>query len=249
MKTNEIIAIEFFSGIGGLHYALRQAFPSNSRVIAAFDNNVNANKTYEENFGFMPSNKGIEQLKIGMLDKKANAWLLSPPCQPFTQNGRLLDDKDPRTLPLLNLITLLPEHCPNFIVLENVPGFAESKTRHLLVKELNNAEYSFVEVITSPLERGIPNDRKRYYLLASRISAIDSSLTLEKIAVKPLSDFIDTDDNKGLVVPERFIRKRLGFRFDIVQSSGLTSSTFTKSYGSHQLVGSGSLLQTKNFDV
>ncbi|EPB76615.1 hypothetical protein ANCCEY_04324 [Ancylostoma ceylanicum] len=42
-------AIEFYSGIGGMHYALRDAFPS-SCVLAACDINTTANRIYSHNF-------------------------------------------------------------------------------------------------------------------------------------------------------------------------------------------------------
>ena len=46
-------ALEFYSGIGGLHYALRAVCPT-AVVLAAFEVNGVANRTYAHNFGAAP---------------------------------------------------------------------------------------------------------------------------------------------------------------------------------------------------
>ena len=46
-----LTALEFYSGIGGMHYALKAAMPS-AVVLDAFDINHLANKVYEHNFGW-----------------------------------------------------------------------------------------------------------------------------------------------------------------------------------------------------
>lgn len=56
---------------------------------------------------------------------KANCWLISPPCQPYTRGGKSLDDKDQRAKGLLNLIDILPKLTdpPKYVFLENVLNF------------------------------------------------------------------------------------------------------------------------------
>jgi tRNA (cytosine38-C5)-methyltransferase len=86
--------IEFFSGIGGLHYGLEEAWISMSKMpdelqVYAFDINTIANSVYEYNFGTKPSTKGIDSLTVEELDSlNATCYLLSPPCQPFTAGGK-----------------------------------------------------------------------------------------------------------------------------------------------------------------
>lgn len=46
-------ALEFYSGIGGLHWALLEAVPG-AEVVSAFDINEVANDVYEHNFGCRP---------------------------------------------------------------------------------------------------------------------------------------------------------------------------------------------------
>ncbi|XP_042044004.1 tRNA (cytosine(38)-C(5))-methyltransferase 2-like isoform X6 [Salvia splendens] len=77
--------LEFYSGIGGLRYSLMEA-GVDAVVIEAFDINDVANDVYEHNFGHRPYQGNIQTLSAANLDKyEADAWLLSPPCQPYTR--------------------------------------------------------------------------------------------------------------------------------------------------------------------
>ena len=51
-------ALEFYCGVGGLHYSLLRARPS-AAVVAAFDINPNSNDVYEHNFGVRPLQKNL----------------------------------------------------------------------------------------------------------------------------------------------------------------------------------------------
>lgn len=166
MDHCNIRAIEFFSGIGGLHYALEIA-ALKAQVVAVYDINTVANAVYQANFKFKPSTKGIDRLTPKLLDSlNANCWLMSPPCQPYTAGGNRLDAMDMRASALLNLIALLPQlaSLPHFIFVENVPNFELSESRRLLVTQLNQLGYTIDEFLISPISIGIPNDRRRYYL-------------------------------------------------------------------------------------
>ena len=251
-----IRAIEFFSGIGGLHCGLRYA-DKEAKVVAAFDTNVNANEVYFHNFGIQPSTKGINRLEASFIDKfNANCWLLSPPCQPFTKGGKRLDDKDSRSEGLLNLISILPrvKIKPEYLFLENVPNFETSVCRDLLVKVLEDLNYVIDEFLVSPLLVGVPNDRVRYYLTAkasdySKGNPIHTNIDefcpqYPKTDVEKLANYLDKNPGLDYFVPESAIRKRTNFEFDVVQSTSKYCSTFTKAYGGHHFFGSGSILQT-----
>ncbi len=264
-------AIEFFSGIGGLHYALEDSNPS-ATVVASFDINETANKVYKHNFGMEPKRNGIDKLKPDTIEKlKANIWLMSPPCQPYTAGGKRLDDKDVRANGLLNLIKILEElkEKPKLIFVENVPNFEISNSRDYLVKCLNQLKYHIDEFLISPVHFGIPNDRKRYYMAAylssetpleaypldqSRIHFHPSSYIQdypEIVPLKKLTEFLETIEEP---IPEEYlvkpgdIRKRTNFIFDVVQANSPKTSTFTKAYGSHHFFGSGSFLQTSDLE-
>ncbi|KAJ3283228.1 C-5 cytosine-specific DNA methylase [Blyttiomyces sp. JEL0837] len=166
-----IRALEFFSGIGGLHHGLEFSGHPNASVLGSFDINPVSNQVYTHNFNIEPRQKVVEVLSVKDLEKfKSNCWLLSPPCQPYTQGGKKLDNKDPRAKGLLYLINILPKlpNPPTFILLENVLNFESSKSRDLLVSALTKLNYIVDEWLLTPTQFGIPNDRKRYYLTARR---------------------------------------------------------------------------------
>ena len=248
-------AIEFFSGIGGLHCGLKEA-AKDAQVVAAFDTNVNANETYFYNYGIRPSTKGINLISKELVDKfNANIWLLSPPCQPFTKGGKHLDDQDPRSLGLLNIIKILEEVRikPDYLFLENVPNFETSECRNKLVKVLVALNYDIDEFLVSPLLIGVPNDRMRYYLCAKRGNGVVNEMHFDlnvfypgftTTELEPLSKYLEDDVDPTFSVSEDNIRKRTNFEFDVVQSTSTHCSTFTKAYGGHHFFGSGSMLQT-----
>ncbi|WOL00521.1 tRNA (cytosine(38)-C(5))-methyltransferase isoform X2 [Canna indica] len=79
--------LEFYSGIGAMRYSLMRA-GIRGHVVEAFDINNIANDVYEHNFGHRPFQGNIQVLSPTDLDKyEAHAWLLSPPCQPYTRQG------------------------------------------------------------------------------------------------------------------------------------------------------------------
>jgi tRNA (cytosine38-C5)-methyltransferase len=79
--------LEFYSGIGGMRYSL-MASGIVSEVVEAFEINDSANDVYQHNFKHRPYQGNIQSLTAADLDKyNADAWLLSPPCQPYTRQG------------------------------------------------------------------------------------------------------------------------------------------------------------------
>ncbi|KAJ7171725.1 S-adenosyl-L-methionine-dependent methyltransferase [Mycena crocata] len=169
-------ALEFYSGIGGLHLALSRSKVSAS-VTHAFDWDQNACEVYSANFGPGIARKtDISTLTASYLASlNAPLWLLSPACQPYTVlNPSAKGESDPRAKSFLHLVVdILPELAeqnahPTHLLVENVGGFETSSTRQVLVSTLRNLGYTIAEFLLTPLQFGIPNSRLRYYLLAKR---------------------------------------------------------------------------------
>jgi tRNA (cytosine38-C5)-methyltransferase len=177
--------LEFFSGIGGMRYALENALKdhqgsNSSRSFSlafcqAFDISLHANNTYKHNFSNDKSSartKLVEQLKPKDLDGKADLWTMSPPCQPFTttRGAKSLDIDDKRCNGLKAIIELLTkvQEKPKFIFLENVKHFADSRMIQEFYKCLDSNGYSYKQYLVSPIQIGVPNHRQRYYILCDR---------------------------------------------------------------------------------
>ena len=174
MSKLPLDVLEFFSGVGGLHYALMQTGVSHI-VRKAFDQDTAANATYMHNHPDTPvSTADLAKLKPSSLPGAAEAnslWLLSPPCQPYTRQGLQLAGKDKRASALEHLIDMLELDAtllPWALLLENVVCFESSTSRARLHALLTRAGYCVREVWASPAMLGIPNQRTRYFLLARR---------------------------------------------------------------------------------
>lgn len=124
--------LELYSGIGGMHHALRESRVP-AHVVAAIDVSTVANEVYKHNFPHTHLlAKTIEGISLEEFDKLSfNMILMSPPCQPFTRIGLQGDMSDRRTNSFLYILDILPrlQKLPKYILLENVKGFEVSSTR------------------------------------------------------------------------------------------------------------------------
>nr|CAD1823999.1 unnamed protein product [Ananas comosus var. bracteatus] len=180
--------LEFYSGIGAMRYSLIKA-GVRGEVVEAFDINDRANDVYEHNFSHRPFQGNIQILTAADLDKyRARAWLLSPPCQPYTRQGLKKHSADARASSFIKILDLMPHMLqpPLLLFVENVVGFEISDTHKQLMEVLARLGFVTQEYILSPLQFGIPYSRPRYFCLAKR---------------KPLSFQNSLSDNKLLWTP------------------------------------------------
>ncbi|XP_051119553.1 tRNA (cytosine(38)-C(5))-methyltransferase 2 isoform X3 [Andrographis paniculata] len=163
--------LEFYSGIGGMRYSLMKA-GVDAEVVEAFDINDVANDVYEQNFGHRPHQGNIQTLSAADLDSyEADAWLLSPPCQPYTRQGHQKGSSDARAFSFLKILELIPQSSrpPVMLFVENVVGFETSDTHKKMIAILRENHFCTQEFILSPLQFGVPYSRPRYFCLAKRI--------------------------------------------------------------------------------
>ncbi|KAJ7630361.1 S-adenosyl-L-methionine-dependent methyltransferase [Roridomyces roridus] len=263
-------AVEFYSGIGGLHLALSRSNLSAS-ITHAFDWDQNACDVYSANFGPGIARKmDISTLTASYLESlEATLWLLSPACQPYTVlNPLAKGELDPRAASFLHLVQhILPQLAqsnshPTHLLVENVGGFETSTTRQILVSTLQSLGYAIAEFLLTPLQFGIPNSRLRYYLLAKRMLLAfrhepggtlrhipGSSAWIDPRAsngtpddnVREIRGYLDSELVEDYTVPHKILSK-WGRLFDIVLPSSRRTCCFTRGYT--QLVErSGSILQ------
>ncbi|KAL7746414.1 hypothetical protein RI367_008258 [Sorochytrium milnesiophthora] len=256
-----IKVLEFYSGIGGMHYALNAA-GLDATVARAFEINNFANDVYAHNFGKRCiSQNNIEAVPVETFDKYlADLWTMSPPCQPFTQqrSSKQGGADDPRCRSFLYILDALSrvQHPPSYILLENVRGFETSSAREMLVERLAELQYTYQEFLLSPTQLGIPNSRMRYYMLATRMPAglpyKQSGTILNEIpgydhsvAIRPLSDFLQpaAEIDATYCIKDKTLWKHAPL-FDIVLPTMTNTCCFTKNYF-HFVEGTGSILQTE----
>lgn len=99
---------EFFSGIGGMRLALPDV-PIESHL--AFEVSPVVNEAYRHNFGKDCNlrEKLVEHASKEFLDGKSDLWLLSPPCQPYTNtiNSKQKQSQDKRAKGFHYLVTVI----------------------------------------------------------------------------------------------------------------------------------------------
>ncbi|KAG0578428.1 hypothetical protein KC19_4G022000 [Ceratodon purpureus] len=206
--------LEFYSGIGGLRYSLQESGVE-AVVVEAFDINEVANDVYKHNFGHRPSQKNIQRLNVRQLDTyRADAWIMSPPCQPYTRQGLRKDAGDARAFSFLQMLELLPQmkNPPNYILVENVVGFENSITHGHLMDMFKELSFMTQEFIMSPRQLGIPYSRPRYFCLAKKEPksfaqpAYNRKLLCE---LGPLVDFVKLKFEDRRNLPDEHDRKSI----------------------------------------
>jgi DNA (cytosine-5)-methyltransferase 1 len=176
-------AVDFFCGAGGMSYGLHRA---GIQILAGLDNSVDCRRTYLAN---IPGAKYIRhdittltapelgrRLKIARDDANLIFCGCSP-CQ-FWSKIRTDKTKSARTAFLLHQFKRFIKYFrPGFIVVENVPGLYTRKEESILsefIVFLDNLGYNFCDGVINANHYGVPQNRMRYLLIASRVVKIES---------------------------------------------------------------------------
>ncbi len=200
MRRQKMIvkAVDFFCSGGGMTYGMRQA---GINVIAGIDNDPNVKETYEKN------NPGVKfiladvfELKECDLKEKINIkknddnmiFIGCSPCQ-YWSIIRTDKKKSKKSKDLLREFHRFVKYfTPGFVVVENVPGIEKKENESGLkdfVDDLKRMGYKVKYGIYDLNEYGVPQKRKRFSLIASRV--IKEPIQPEKSDYKPVvRDFI-----------------------------------------------------------
>ncbi len=213
-------------------------------MAAAVDVSRPALSVYGHNFphpGVRPAT--VESLPERWPGWRADLWWMSPPCQPFTRRGLGRDLDDPRTASFLDLLARLAAVRPPYVALENVPPFRGSRAHGRLLDTLDRAGYRTVrETVLCPTELGVPNRRRRYYLVAARgpLAAVEP----RRHSQRPLGGYLDPQPATSLDVDPDLVARYQG-ALDVVRADDTSAVTacFTSAYG-RSPVRSGSYLAT-----
>ena len=220
-------AVEFFSGIGAFAEGVR-GLPV--EVVAAYDQDEAANRTYRANHGGEPRVRNLDAIRAGDIPP-AELWWLSPPCQPFSRRGVQRDDEDPRAASFLNLITALAECRPAAVCVENVCGFAGSRVHARLLTALAAAGYGVAEVELCPTRFGVPMQRPRRFVLARRgaEARLPEAPAVPRAWEPPLAAYLS---GEGARVDDAVVA-RYGRSFNVVRSDDPAASVIciTSGYG------------------
>lgn len=186
-----IDTVDLFCGAGGLTAGLRRV---GLAVRAGYDIDRNCKYAYEENNGATFVAKSVEDVsgtEIAKWYRPGAIKLLAgcAPCQPFSSYNQGRDTRSDRKWPLLYaFMRLIKEVQPELVTMENVPDVTKHEVYHDFVKALRDMNYSVWAERVSCTEYGLPQQRRRHVLLASKLGPIsligpthdDHPVTVEK---------------------------------------------------------------------
>ncbi len=222
--------LELYAGIGGCAVAAAGRLP----VIAAIDQDEAAHHTYVHNLDH-PAHRwnlvGVRPERLAALG--ASLWWMSPPCQPFTVRGRGRDVDDARCQSFLTVIDRIEALWPDAIALENVPGFAGSRAHARLRAVLRLGGYQVDEGLRCPSELGVPNRRRRFYLVAHRHAEVRlPPIPDPAVPRRPLSGYLDPEPEGTLYLSDAFLQRYRG-ALSVVDARDRLAicECFTSAYG------------------
>ena len=160
-------ALEFYCGVGGLHYSLRRRARLAARAWWARSTSTPTRATCLR-IRHEADRTRSRCFSDETRHLRSSLWLMSPPCQPFTRQGAQRDAEDARAGSFLSLLRLVPRLRvkPTHVLVENVVGFETSETRDVLLRTLEQNGFDSREFILSPRMFGVPYSRPRYFCVA-----------------------------------------------------------------------------------
>lgn len=196
MNHKKPIAIDLFSGCGGLTLGLKQA---GFNVVAAVEIDPVFVETYKLNHREVDvwaddvRNIKTDEFKRRLKLRKGQLDLLAgcPPCQGFSTIGTR-KGSDERNDLVLDFLKFIEELRPKTVMMENVPGLIKNYRMDVLEKRLSEMGYHCGDTPTvlNAADYGVPQRRKRMILLAGGKGKIN--LTVKKSGYKTVRDTIAT---------------------------------------------------------
>ena len=169
-----IAAVDLFCGAGGLTHGLQKA-GIDVRVGVDVDPACNYPFSANNNAEFLE--KSVTELSVAELDKafgNSDVRLLAgcAPCQTFSRYNQKAGPNDERWWLLQEFLRLVTELTPELVTMENVPGLMDQAVFSEFVDGLQELGYNVHFEVIDCSEYGMPQQRRRLVLLASKLGPI-----------------------------------------------------------------------------
>ena len=175
-KKNKLKAVDFFCSIGGVSLGFKQA---GIEVLGGIDIDKSCKETYEKNIGskFMSadvSNLAKEKVAEFFKIQQNQDNLIFVGCSPCQYYSNIKTDKTKSCstrLLLADFQEFVDYYRPGYVFIENVPGL-DSKPESPLGKFktfLKKHGYVFDDDVLNAKYYGVPQNRRRYVLVATRV--------------------------------------------------------------------------------
>lgn len=212
-SRGDIRVMDLFCGCGGLTLGIAEACRAleyKFKSVLAADMSPVALELYERNFSpeytiSDPIENHIDsEIGTPLSERERNFCTLvgnidiligGPPCQGNSDLNNHTRRRDPRNLLYLRMIRCAEIIKPRYIIIENVPGVQHDTHNVVDVakSELHKLGYHVDTKTIHMSEIGVPQNRKRFFLIASREQpvSIEKAILYHKTDEKPVSWAID----------------------------------------------------------
>lgn len=167
--------VDLFCGAGGLTHGLHLA---GLNVVAGIDLEGDCRVAYESNNDSLFIEKDISLVnkdEIDHLFEGASVRVLAgcAPCQPFSKYTQGKDKKNDKKWPLLyEFERLIRETNPEIVTMENVPDVTKHSVYDDFYNSLSSMGYHVWADRIECVDFGVPQNRVRHVLLASKLAPI-----------------------------------------------------------------------------
>ena len=172
--------IDLFAGLGGTRVGFEQACRDlglSSRCVFTSEIKPHAESIYKHNFCGDEVHGDITQIKVK--DIPDFDFLLGGfPCQAFSTAGKKHGFNDTRGTLFFDIAKILKEKRPKGFLLENVEGLVThdkadksksiGRTLEVIIEVLESLNYHVTWKVLNAVEFGIPQERKRIYIVGSK---------------------------------------------------------------------------------
>jgi DNA (cytosine-5)-methyltransferase 1 len=211
----EIIVIDFFAGAGGLSEGLKQA---GLKIQLANEANKDAANTYSHNHPktkiIVDDIRNVKSTEITKyLGRNPDIVIGGPPCQGFSMAGKR-NKKDPRNKMIIEFVKKIKELKPKMFLIENVVGivsFDNGSILSYIEKQLSKEGYHISKRIFNASDFGVPQNRKRLFVLGSIKKETDiKKMKIKKSRKNSISDAISDldfiDNNRPIIKYKKMAR-------------------------------------------
>ena len=157
--------IDLFAGVGGI----RQSFENNGgKCVFSSEIDAFAKFTYYTNFGTVPFGD-ITKISADSIPQH-DILCAGFPCQPFSHIGKREGFEHPTQGTMFHeIIRIIETRKTPVLFLENVPGLInhdDGNTLQVIIETLQDMGYKVQHTVLDASHFGIPQKRKRFYLVA-----------------------------------------------------------------------------------
>ena len=160
--------VDVFAGLGGFHLGLANS--GSFECVFASELDEELRTLYKKNFN-MDVHGDITNVDEKVIPKH-DILCAGFPCQPFSLAGRKKGTKCPESGKLIDEVLRIADyHRPEFLLLENVPNIltiSDGAFWRYIKKSFEILGYKLIFRVISPEDIGIPQNRKRIFILGSR---------------------------------------------------------------------------------